>query len=225
MKILLVEDDRKISEFIKTGLIEEGFSVDAVHDGEAAIMCAQTYSFDLMILDLMIPKVDGLTVLTTLKRGGFAAPILILSAKQSVEDKVSGLDSGADDYLVKPFSFAELIARIHVLLRRKGDSAPMNSLEFNGLSIDRLSRKVFCDGKRVDLQMKEFALLELFLKNKERILSKTYILDQIWNIDFDPQTNVVDVLVCRLRNKIERVSERKYIQTIRGSGYVLKNEE
>lgn len=225
MNILLIEDDKKISDFIKDGLTQEGHSVHTAFDGRTGLSYAQQKQYDMLILDLMLPQLDGLTVLEMIKRETSSPPILILSAKQSVEDKVRGLEMGADDYLIKPFSFAELHARVNALSRRKTEVSNEKILQFENLSLDRYSRKVFADGKSVELQTKEFSLLELFLKNKERVLSKNFILDRIWNIDFDPQTNVVDVLVCRLRNKLERITGRRYITTIRGIGYALKHEE
>jgi two-component system, OmpR family, response regulator len=225
VKVLLIEDDKKISDFIKDGLHREGFAVDTAFDGQAGLDLALNGAFDLLILDLMLPKLNGLKVLELLKKESFLTPILILSAKHTVEDRVTGLDAGADDYLVKPFSFAELLSRAHALLRRKMDSRQEETLKFDDLELDRYSRKVFCGSRSIDLQAKEFLLLELFIKNKDRVLSKNFILDRVWNIDFDPQTNVVDVLVCRLRNKLERTNEKKYIFTLRGVGYVLKRDK
>ncbi len=224
MNILLIEDDNKISDFIKEGLEQEGHHVEAVYDGLSGYELAKDRPFDLLILDLMLPKMDGLSVLQALKKEAIKIPVLILSAKHSVEDRIIGLDTGADDYLVKPFSFAELLARINAIYRRKSEVPAEAQLQFQDLFLDRYNRKVVCSGKSLDLQTKEFALLELLMRNKERVLSKNFILDRIWNINFDPQTNVVDVLVCRLRNKIEKSSGRKYIHTIRGIGYALKGE-
>lgn len=224
MKILVIEDDQKISDFITSGLTEEGFSLETANDGEQALSLIRSYTFDLIILDLMLPKVDGLTVLKTLRSEQVTTPVLILSAKRTTEDKVRGLESGADDYLAKPFSFSELNARINALLRR-GQRAPTHgALKFAEISMDRVSRQVLLNNQKIELQTKEFLLLELFLKNPERVLSKAFILDQIWNLDFDPQTNVVDVLVCRLRNKMAKTFPKKFIFTIRSAGYVLKEE-
>lgn len=224
MNILLIEDDNKISDFIKEGLKQEGHHVDAAYDGLAGYEMAKTRRYDLLILDMMLPKMDGLSILQVLKKVSIKTPVIILSAKHSVEDRVIGLDTGADDYLVKPFSFAELLARINALNRRKSEAPPEAQIQFEDLLLDRYNRKVLCSGKSLDLQSKEFALLELFMRNKERVLSKNFILDRVWNIDFDPQTNVVDVLVCRLRNKLEKINGKRYIVTIRGMGYVLKHE-
>lgn len=224
MKILLIEDDKQISEFIKDGLGRGGFIVEAVFDGQAGLDYALNGDFDLLILDIMLPSIDGIEILKMLKKQAFLPPILMLSAKHTVEDKVSGLDAGADDYMAKPFSFAELHARVNALLRRKTEASGDKLLQYEDISLDRFSRRVVCGANSIELQAKEFSLLELFLKNRERVLSKNFILDRIWNIDFDPQTNVVDVLVCRLRNKLEKTSGRKYIFTMRGVGYVLKSE-
>lgn len=225
MNILLVEDDNKISDFIKTGLSREGHFVDSAADGESGLELARVKKYDLLILDVMLPKLDGLGVLRSIKKDSINLPVIILSAKHSVEDRVLGLDTGADDYLVKPFSFVELLARVNALTRRKTDSSvEAQHLHFGNLVLDRYSRKALCGDKILELQSKEFSLLELFMKNKERVLSKNFILDRIWNIDFDPQTNVVDVLVCRLRNKLERSTGKRYIVTMRGMGYVLTND-
>lgn len=225
MNILLVEDDSKISDFIKTGLSREGHFVDAAADGESGLELARLKKYDLLILDVMLPKLDGLSVLRVIKKESIPLPILMLSAKHSVEDRVLGLDTGADDYLVKPFSFAELLARVNALTRRKSEpTLEVQYFYFGDLVLDRYSRKALCGDKALELQSKEFSLLELFMKNKDRVLSKNFILDRIWNIDFDPQTNVVDVLVCRLRNKLERATGKRCIVTMRGMGYVLTNE-
>ena len=224
MKILLIEDDKKISDFIKEGLGREGFSVEAVFDGQAGLDYALNGRFDLLILDIMLPSIDGIKILQMLRGQSFAPPVLMLSAKHTVEDRISGLDDVVDDYMFKLFSFSELHARVNALLRRKTEVSSEKMLQFDDITLDRFSRKVMCGANSVELQAKEFSLLELFLKNRERVLSKNLILDRIWNIDFDPQTNVVDVLVCRLRNKLEKTSGRKYIFTMRGVGYVLKRE-
>lgn len=225
MNILLVEDDHKISEFIKTGLRREGHLVDSAVDGISGLDLARTKKYDLLILDVMLPRLDGIGVLRTLKKEALNLPVIILSAKHSVEDRVLGLDTGADDYLVKPFSFVELLARVNALTRRKSDSTvEAQHLYFGDLVLDRYSRKALYGDKALELQSKEFSLLELFMKNKDRVLSKNFILDRIWNIDFDPQTNVVDVLVCRLRNKLERATGKRNIVTMRGVGYVLTND-
>jgi len=224
MKILMVEDDLKIAQFVKNGLHEEGYTVDVALDGDEGLKLARLQSYDMMILDLMMPKLDGISVLTSLRKGGAATPILILSAKHTTEDKVFGLESGADDYLAKPFSFSELLARTNALLRRRREPQVQHTIQFQDLVMDRIARQVFYRDQRIDLQSKEFSLLELFLKNPGNVLSKAQILEQIWNVNFDPQTNVVDVLVCRLRSKIEKNIGKKYIYTIRGVGYVLKDE-
>ncbi|MBY0315198.1 MAG: response regulator transcription factor [Bdellovibrionales bacterium] len=226
MNIIVVEDDHKISDFVSNGLRQEGHQVDTAFDGIAGLELLRRKEYDLIILDLMLPQLDGLSVLKVLKSENITPPVLILSAKQSVDDKVKGLNMGADDYLVKPFSFAELMARINAVSRRSSEpTRETQYLQMADLVLDRLTRKVTVAGKSVELQTKEFSLLELFLKNTERVLSKNMILDRVWNIDFDPQTNVVDVLVCRLRNKLERASGKRYITTVRGMGYVLNKED
>ena len=225
MKILIVEDDPKISGFIKKGLKESGYEPVAITDGQEALdhlIVDKTY--DLVILDLMLPGKSGLEVLAGMRSENLATPVLILSAKRSVEEKVEGLQHGADDYLVKPFAYSELLARIQVLLRRHlpQKSLPTALSQF-GIKIDLLKREVTREGKVIDLQAKEFSLLEYFLKNPERVLSKTMILENVYHYNFDTQTNIVDVLVCRLRNKIDKDFDQKTIHTIRGVGYVLKN--
>ncbi|HTP41176.1 MAG TPA: response regulator transcription factor, partial [Nitrospiria bacterium] len=174
------------------------------------------------IVDLMLPRLDGLSVIEKLRGQRIRTPVIILSAKRSVDDRVRGLQSGGDDYLTKPFSFSELLARVRALIRRAGAAAEPTRLTIGDLSINLLTREVVRGGKRIELKPREFALLDLFMRNAGRVMTKTIIMEQLWGYDFDPQTNVVDVLVCRLRNKIDRVSTHKMIQTIRGVGYVLK---
>jgi two-component system, OmpR family, response regulator len=224
MKVLVIEDDPKISQFISGGLTQEGYSIDVSPDGEHGRTLLKSSLYDLVILDLMLPKIDGMSLLKSMRAEGDTTPVLVLSAKLTTEDKVLGLESGADDYLSKPFSFSELVARTNAILRRGARGTNSQTIQFRDLSMDRLARQVFLGKEKIDLQMKEFTLLELFLKNPGRVLSKAYILEQIWNVDFDPQTNVVDVLVCRLRNKIEKKFNQKFIYTIRSAGYVLKDE-
>jgi DNA-binding response OmpR family regulator len=224
MKVLVIEDDPKISQFIDGGLTQEGYTIEVSNDGEVGLQMLKSSPYDLVILDLMLPKMDGMSVLKSIRAVGDSTPVLILSAKRTTEDKVLGLESGADDYLAKPFSFPELVARTNAILRRGQRGSNNQTIQFRDLSMDRLSRQVHLGKEKIDLQMKEFALLELFMKNPGRVLSKAYILEQIWNVDFDPQTNVVDVLVCRLRNKIEKKFRQKFIYTIRSVGYVLKEE-
>lgn len=222
MKLLVVEDDKKIAGYLLKGLMEAGYLVDIAHDGEDGYEKATHGSYDLLILDMMLPKLDGLSLLNKIRSDGNTSKILILSAKVSVDDRIAGLRAGGDDYLVKPFAFGELLARCQALLRRAPAPAETNRLKQGGVSIDFVSREVFRYGKKIELQAKEFSLLEYFLRNPDRVLSKAQILEKIWSYNFDPQTNVVDVLVCRLRNKLDRDFSEKTILTIRGVGYVFK---
>jgi two-component system OmpR family response regulator len=228
MRILLVEDDDKIADFVQKGLKQAGFAVDWVVRGEEAdVLMQHTLTggdppYDVGIVDIMLPGMDGLTLIEKLRREGFSLPVLILSAKSSVDERIEGLQKGGDDYLTKPFSFSELLARVQALIRRSSMGVKTNSLSFSDLSIDLLSRKVSRGTEEIELQPKEFALLEYFLRNPETVLSKTMILEHIWDYSFDPQTNVVDVLVHRLRTKVDKGFEKELIHTIRGVGYVLK---
>jgi len=222
MRILLIEDDKKIASFIIKGFKETGFAVDHAANGEDGLQLALSTSYDVAIVDLMLPRLDGLSVIEKLRGQRIRTPVIILSAKRSVDDRVRGLQSGGDDYLTKPFSFSELLARVRALIRRAGAAAEPTRLTIGDLSINLLTREVVRGGKRIELKPREFALLDLFMRNAGRVMTKTIIMEQLWGYDFDPQTNVVDVLVCRLRNKIDRVSTHKMIQTIRGVGYVLK---
>lgn len=224
MRILLIEDDKKISAYLSKGLGENGYNVDAAYDGEEGLGFLSAYSYDLVILDLMLPKKDGLTVVQELRSRGFRMPVLILSAKRSVEDRVSGLQTGGDDYLTKPFSFSELLARVQALLRRvsREDSPTLNHLISGDISLDLVTRKVTRAGTMIELQTKEFSLLEYFMRHPEMVLSKTQLLEGVWNNQFDPQTNVVDVLIFRLRSKIDKDFDVKVIQTVRGVGYLFQ---
>ncbi len=225
MRILIVEDDDKIASFVARGLREAGFAVDHVTTAEEGLGLASTVPYDAAIVDIMLPGMDGLSMISQMRSGGINTPVIILSAKRSVEDRVKGLQTGGDDYLVKPFSFSELLARIHALLRRATNSREPTVLEFGGVRLDLLSREVFRDGRRIDLKPKEFALLEYLMRNPGRVVTRAMIMEHLWNYDFDPQTNVVDVLVCRLRDRIDRGFDRKLIHTLRGVGYVLKEPE
>ena len=222
MRLLLVEDDLKIASFIMKGLKEAGFAVDHVADGEEGLYLALHESYAIAIIDIMLPKLDGLELIEQLRSQEINTPVLILSAKRSVDDRVKGLQRGGDDYLVKPFAFTELLARVQALIRRADGSTQPASLTFRDLSLDLLKREVRRAGKRIDLQPREFALLEYLMRNAERVVSKTMILENIWGYQFDPQTNVVDVLVSRLRGKVDKGFSEKVIHTIRGMGYVLK---
>ena len=220
MRALVVEDDDKIASFIVKGLKENGFAVDHSTDGERGLVLGQTVDYDAIVLDLMIPRLDGLSLLKLLRKAKPAVPILILSAKSSVQDRVKGLQFGADDYLTKPFAFTELLARIQALLRRRTQSEEPTTLRIHDLHIDLLSREVTRGDATVDLQPREFSLLEFLARNAGRVVTKTMILEHVWDYHFDPQTNVVDVLISRLRNKVD--PNKDLIHTIRGVGYVLR---
>jgi two-component system OmpR family response regulator len=223
MSILIVEDDSKISAFIQKGLKEAGLHADIADNGEDALHMLSSSSYQMMILDLMIPKKNGLEVLSEARASGHILPILILSAKRTVDDRVLGLQSGADDYLVKPFSFSELLARIQVLLKRVSpQQEQVTKLSHFGVELDLLKREVKRENQIIDLQPKEFSLLELLMRNPTKVLSKTMILENVYGYNFDTQTNVVDVLVSRLRTKIDKDFDNKVIHTVRGVGYVLK---
>jgi two-component system OmpR family response regulator len=222
MRILVVEDDCKIAGFVVNGLKQSGFSVDRASDGDQALSHFRTVAYDAAVLDVMLPKLDGLSLLRRLRDEKNLVPVLILSAKASVENRVAGLQAGGDDYLTKPFAFSELLARVQALIRRAGHVAEPTKLSAGDVTMDLLNREVTRSGRRIELQSREFALLELMLRNPGRPITKTMILEHIWDYNFDPQTNVVDVLVHRLRAKVDKDFPVKLIQTIRGVGYVLK---
>lgn len=222
MRILIIEDDVKIAEFIRKGLIQEGFAVDLAPDGEEGLHLALTEEYDLAIVDIMLPKLDGLKLIETLRRQQIQMPIIILSAKRSIEDRVRGLQKGSDDYLTKPFAFSELLARVQALIRRaKGVSEPTR-LSVGDLSVNLLTREVLRGGERIDLQPLEYALLEYLMIHKGRVVTKTMIMEHVWNYNFDPGTNVVEARIYRLREKIDKNSDKKLIHTIRGVGYVIR---
>ena len=222
MRILIVEDDHKIGSFVLKGLKEAGFAVDRAFDGEDGLRLALTGTYDAAVIDLMLPTRDGLSLIGELRTRRMKIPVIILSAKRSVDERVKGLQAGGDDYLTKPFSFSELLARIQALIRRASGVVEPTSLTVGNLSVDLLRREIFRGTKKIDLQPREFALLEYLMRNTGTVVSKTMILEHVWDYSFDPQTNVVDVLVCRLRNKMDKDSTDKMIQTIRGVGYVLR---
>ncbi len=222
MRILVVEDDPKISSFVVKGLKQSGFAVDAASDGEEGLLLARATKPDVVVVDVMLPRLDGLSLIRRLRQDGIQLPVLILSAKASVEDRVAGLQSGGDDYLTKPFAFSELLARIHALLRRAANAAEPTRLIVGDLSMDLLTREVIREGRRIELQAREFSLLEYLMRNAGRAVTKTLILEHVWDYNFDPQTNVVDVLVHRLRSKVDKGFDSKMIHTIRGVGYALK---
>ena len=222
MRVLVVEDDESIASFISRGLAEAGFAVDVAQTGREGLMKAQAQEYDAAVLDLMLPELDGLSVVAELRRAGVRTPVLILTARRSVEDRVRGLEIGADDYLVKPFAFPELLARVQALIRRAHGTPDAVELIVGDLRLHRLTRRVDRGGQDIDLRPREFALLELLMRNPGRVVSKTMILSHVWGYDFDPGSNVVDVLVFRLRDKIDRGFSPPLLHTVRGVGYVLK---
>ena len=223
MRILLVEDNPEMGAYLEQGLREQGYAVDLVADGERGHQYAATGVYDLLILDRMLPGRDGLSLLHGLRTGGVATPAIFLTARGSVGDRVEGLDAGADDYLVKPFSFAELLARVRVVLRRGGE-APPAVLRVADLTLDPASRAVERAGRRVDLSAKQFALLHYLMRQAGQVVSRTMIQETVWDYDFDGLTNVVDVHINRLRNKVDRGFDRPLIHTLRGVGYVLRED-
>jgi two-component system, OmpR family, response regulator len=222
VRALLVEDDATIADFVTRGLREAGFAVDRAADGDEGLRAALTGSYDVAIVDVMLPRRDGLSVIEEVRRRGVATPVLILSARRAVDDRVRGLQTGGDDYLTKPFAFAELLARVQALVRRSTRAAEPTSLTVEDLSLDLLSRKVTRGGAAIELRPREFSLLEFLMRNAGRVVSKTMILSHVWSYSFDPQTNVVDVLVSRLRDKIDKPFDKKLLHTVRGVGYVLR---
>ena len=225
MRALVVEDDATIADFVARGLREAGFAVDHAADGDAALDCAREHAYDVAIVDVMLPRRDGLAVIDEMRRRGIGTPVLILSARRSVDDRVKGLQAGGDDYLTKPFAFAELLARVQALLRRATRAPEPTTLTVEDLVLDLLSRRVARGGKSIDLRPREFALLEFLMRNAGHVVSKTMILSHVWEYSFDPQTNIVDVLVSRLREKIDRPFEKKLLHTVRGVGYLLGGRE
>jgi heavy metal response regulator len=221
MRLLVVEDEKKVASFIKQGLEEEGYAVDVVFDGEEGLSMALDGVHDLIILDIQLPKMDGLRVLEALRKAKVLAPVLLLTVRATIEDKVLGLDSGADDYLTKPFAFQELVARVRALLRRRAEAEP-TVLRVADLTLDPARRIVSRGDQRIDLTSREFALLDYFMRNPGRVLTRTMIIEHVWNYDFDTMTNVIDVYVNYLRKKIDAGREPKLIHTVRGVGYVLK---
>ncbi len=223
MRVLLVEDEKKVASFIKKGLEEHGYAVDYGPDGKSGLSMALDQIHDLVILDINLPEIDGLTVLRQMRAKKVVTPVLLLTVRATIEDKVIGLDTGADDYLAKPFSFEELLARVRALLRRRSETkSPV--LKVADLVLDPSSRQVFRGDDRIELTSKEFAILEYFIRNSGRVLTRTMIIDHVWDYDFDADTNVVDVYVNYLRKKIDAPYQPKLLHTIRGTGYVLREE-
>lgn len=222
MRVLLVEDDVKIASFIVKGLRSAGYAVDHAPDGEEGLSLALTEPYDAAIIDLMLPRRNGLALIKELRAEKVNTPVLILSAKGSVDDRVKGLETGGDDYLTKPFAFSELLARVQALIRRAGGISDPTRLSVGDLSVNLLTREVTRGEKQIDLQPREFSLLEYLMRNLGRIVSKTMIMEHVWDYHFDPQTNVVEARISRLRDKIDRNADQKLIHTVRGAGYVLK---
>ncbi len=221
MRILVVEDEKKVASFIAKGLTEESYAVDVAYDGEEGAFMALENDYDLMVLDLMLPKLSGMEVLRRVREAGKAFPVLILTARDSVEDIVAGFEGGSDDYLTKPFAFAELLARIKALLRRTQEQK-VPILKVGDLTLNPLTREVKRGEKEIELTSKEYALLEYFMRNVNRVLTRTLISEHVWNYEFDPLTNVVDVYVNYLRKKIDQGNSVKLIHTVRGVGYMMK---
>lgn len=220
MRILVVEDDKKIASFVVKGFKQSGFAVDHCADGESGLLLARTTTYDTAVVDIMLPNLDGLSLVQRMRKENIRTPVIILSAKASVDDRIRGLQAGGDDYLTKPFAFSELLARVQALIRRATQTTEPTRLVVGDLTLDLLTREVTRGGQKVELQTREFALLEYLMRQAGRVVTKTMILEHIWDYSFDPQTNVVDVLVHRLRSKVDK--DKKMISTLRGVGYVLK---
>jgi two-component system, OmpR family, response regulator len=223
MRALLVEDDAAIAEFVSRGLREAGYAVDREGGGDTGFEAGRSQPYDVAIVDLMLPGRDGLSVIDAWRRAGVTMPVLILSARRSVDDRVRGLQAGGDDYLTKPFAFAELLARVQALVRRASRAVEPTTLTVDDVVLDLLSRRVTRGATVLDLRPREFSLLEYLMRNAGRVVSKTMILSHVWDYSFDPQTNVVDVLVSRLREKLDRPFDKKLLHTVRGVGYVLRS--
>jgi two-component system OmpR family response regulator len=222
MRLLLIEDDIKIALFVKAGLKEAGFAVDHATTGPEGLHMALTEPYDLVVIDIMLPQLDGLTIIGEMRNKKISTPVLILSAKRSVDERVEGLKIGGDDYLTKPFAFSELLARIQALIRRSSQAIAPSELKAADLTLNIQTRKVSRAGREIDLQPLEFSLLEYLIRNVDRIVSKTMIMEHVWDYNFSPQTNVVEARICYLRDKIDKNFEKKLIHTVRGVGYVLK---
>jgi len=221
MKILIIEDDQKTASFIGKGLKQEGFSVEHAADGEEGLHFAVTGNYDLIVADIMLPKLDGFSVIDKLRQKDIRTPVLILSAKSDVSDRIQGLQTGGDDYLIKPFAFSELLARIQALIRRARSQPLQTLLAVEDLKMDTLRRKVIRQDCEIELQPREYSLLEFLMRHAGRVVSKTMIMENVWDYNFDPQTNVVEARICRLRDKIDKGFEKKLIRTVRGVGYVI----
>lgn len=224
MRLLLIEDDEKMANLVRKGLREEGYNVVHAADGETGLHLALSEKFDAAVLDIMLPGIDGLAILDEVRHHRIKLPILILSAKRSVDERVRGLRAGGDDYLTKPFAFAELVARLQALLRRAHEVAESAQIQVGPLCIDLERHQVTRSGRKIDVPPREFALLAYLARNAGRVVSKTMIMEQVWDYDFDPQTNVVESRICRLRDKVDRGFDRPLLHTVRGVGYVLRDE-
>ena len=224
MRVLLIEDDQKIASFIIKGLRAEGFAVDHALDGQDGLHLALTEPYDAAIVDIMLPKMNGLKLIENMRREKLNTPVIVLSAKGEVEDRVKGLQIGADDYLKKPFAFSELLARLQALIRRSSDISEPTKLAVSDLTMNLITREVVRAGKKIDLQPLEFSLLEYLLRNAGRVVSKTMIMEHVWDYYFDPQTNVVESRIYKLREKIDKGFSSRLIHTVRGAGYVLKED-
>ncbi len=222
MNVLIIEDDKQISSYVSNGLRQAGFTVSAAATGDEGYRMAAGSAYDAIIVDIMLPGMDGITVIEKLRGQGIYTPVIILSAKNTLDDKIRGLKSGGDDYVTKPFSFSELLVRLQSLIRRSTLGQPVNTLSVGDLQMDLSARQVTRKGNAIDLQPREFSLLEYLMRNAGNVVSKTMILEHVWDYNFDPQTNVVDVLVHRLRSKIDKDFPDKLLHTARGVGYVLK---
>ena len=224
MRALLIEDDRTIADFVLRGLREAGFAVDHEADGDAGLAAALRQPYDVAIVDVMLPQRDGLSLIDELRRRGNTTPVLILSARRSVDDRVKGLQAGGDDYLTKPFAFAELLARIEALSRRRSSVPETTKLRVADLELDLLARSVTRGGRDIDLTARELKLLEFLMRRAGQVVTRTMLLEGVWDLHFDPQSNLIDVHISRLRQAIDRGSDRPLIHTVRGSGYVLRSE-
>ena len=222
MRVLLVEDDQKIAAFVLKGLKAEGYAVDHATDGQDGLHLALTEPYDAAIVDIMLPRMDGLRLIETMRQEKVSTPVIILSAKDSVNERVKGLQIGGDDYLTKPFAFSELLARVQALIRRSTGAAEPTKLSYGDLSMNLITREVFRADAKIELQPLEFALLEYLMRNAERVVSKTMIMEHVWDYHFDPQTNVVESRIYKLREKVDRDFDRKLIHTVRGVGYVIR---
>jgi heavy metal response regulator len=222
MRILIIEDEAKVAQFLKKGFQAESFSVDIAEDGQKGSFLARGEPYDVIILDIMLPKKNGIEVLKEIRKDNVSTPILMLTAKSDLEDRVNGLNLGADDYMAKPFAFSEVLARVRAIIRRKSDDSKTSKLDMADLSMDLIRRKVERGGKEIILTNKEFELLEYLLRNKGRVLSRVILTEHIWDMNFDSETNIVDVVINRLRRKIDDEYPTKLIHTVRGVGYVLK---